>query len=306
MDKNKNLHKAKKDKNDEFYTQLSDIEKEISYYKEHLRGKVVFLNCDDPEESMFWNYFALNFEFFGLKKLVSTHFESVIPSYKLELVYDINNDGKINKLDTIKTPLKQNGDFRSQESIEILKECDIVITNPPFSLFREYIAQLIEYDKKFIVLGNMNAITYKEIFKLIKDNKLWLGVTSPKIFTQPDKTIKEFGNIMWFTNLQHQKRNEEIILYKTYYGNESGYTKYDNYDAIEVSKVKDIPIDYDGLMGVPITFLDKFNPNQFEIIWTTDRGGDGMLEDYKKKHDRFDSPVVNGKGIYKRIIIKKK
>jgi hypothetical protein len=274
---------------------------------------------------MFFQFFALNFKFLGIKKLIATHFASDKQSYKLELFADINGDGKINQLDTIKTFLKGNGDFRSPECIEILKECDIVVTNPPFSLFREYISQLIEYDKKFLVIGNINAITYKEIFKVIKDNKLWLGVTNfndgmyfevPQDFVYSDtykfereregKKVSRVPGVCWFTNIPHKKRNEDILLYKKYYGNESEYTTYDNYDAIEVSKVKDIPVDYDGLMGVPITFLDKFNPNQFEIIWTTDRGGDGMLEDYKKKHDRFDSPVVNGKGIYKRIIIKKK
>ena len=274
---------------------------------------------------MFFQFFALNFKFLGIKKLIATHFASNKQSYKLELFADINGDGKINQLDTIKTFLKGNGDFRNPECVEILKECDIVVTNPPFSLFREYISQLIEYDKKFLVIGNINAITYKEIFKVIKDNKLWLGVTNfndgmyfevPQDFVYSDtykfereregKKVSRVPGVCWFTNMSHKKRNEEIFLYKTYHGNESGYTTYDNYDAIEVSKVKDIPVDYDGLMGVPITFLDKFNPSQFEIIWTTDRGGDGMLEDYKKKHDRFDSPVVNGKGIYKRIIIKKK
>jgi hypothetical protein len=320
MSKNKKLHKAKKDKNDEFYTQLSDIEKEITHYKEHLRGKIVFLNCDDPEESMFWNYFALNFEFFGLKKLVSTHFESNIPSYKLELISDINNDGKINKLDTIKTPLKQNGDFRSPESIEILKECDNVITNPPFSLFREYVEQLIEYNKKFIILGNLNSITYKEIFKLIKDNRLWLGPSissGDREFRVPDdyvirstsKRIDDNGSqyvrvsgIRWFTNIPHQKRNEELILYKTY--DEKEYPKYDNYDAINVDKVKDIPMDYDGVMGVPITFLDKYNPEQFELLGIMNTGEENKGIRYDgTAHGR---PLVNGVEKYLRILIKKK
>jgi len=290
--KNVNLHKAKKEKNDEFYTQLSDIENEVKYYKDHFKNKVVFLNCDDPEDSMFWNYFALNFEFLGLKKLISTHFETKKPSYKLELVSDINKDGKINKLDTIITPLMQNGDFRSPECIEILKECDMVVTNPPFSMFREYIQILIEHEKKFLVIGNMNAVTYKEIFKLIQENKIWLGINSPKKFIQPDKTIKKFGNILWFTNLEHKKRNEELILFKTYYGNETGYTKYDNYQAIEVSQVRDIPFDYKGVMGVPITFLDKYNPNQFEII------------KFRKGDDDKDLSI-SGKCPYFRILIKK-
>ena len=208
---NSNLHKAKKEKNDEFYTQLSDIERELGNYKGHFKGKVVFCNCDDPEESNFWNYFALNFEFLGIKKLISTHYEDDKPSYKLELIADINKDGKINKLDTIKTPLIQNGDFRSPECIEILKEADIVVTNPPFSLFREYVAQLMEYEKKFLIIGNMNAITYKDIFNLVRTNKLWLGV-SPRNMYFETTTPGEFVsvNACWFTNLHHKKRNEDI------------------------------------------------------------------------------------------------
>ncbi|KFZ25535.1 MAG: hypothetical protein KQ78_02268 [Candidatus Izimaplasma bacterium HR2] len=290
---NKNLTKAKSAKNDEFYTQLSDIEKELGHYKEQFKGKVIFCNCDDPEESNFWNYFTLNFEFLGLKKLISTHFEKEKPSYKLEIVKDINNDGKINKLDTIKIPLKQNGDFRSSECIDILQEADIIITNPPFSLFREYVAQLIEYDKKFIVVGNKNAITYKENFKLIKENKLWLGYTSPKKFIQPDGSIKNFGNICWFTNVKRKKHREDLILYKKYYGNENEYPKYDNYDAINIDKVKDIPVDYEGIMGVPITFLDKHNTKQFEIV------------KFRKGDDNKDL-CINGKCPYFRIIIKNK
>lgn len=294
--KNVNLHKAKKEKNDEFYTQLSDIENEVKYYRNYFRGKIVLLNCDDPEESMFWTFFAMNFEFLGLKKLISTHFSTTGSSYKLELMYDINNDGKIDKLDTIKTPLIENGDFRSVECIKILEECDIVVTNPPFSLFREFIQLLIEYDKKFLVIGNMNAVTYKEVFKLIQENKIWLGVNSPKKFIQPDKTIKEFGNILWFTNLEHKKRNEELILFRSYYGNETGYTKYDNYEVIEVSKVKDIPKDYDGIMGVPITFLDKYNPTQFDILGVANSARWIGHECYT---------VINGKKIYNRFLIKK-
>jgi hypothetical protein len=316
--KNVNLHKAKKEKNDEFYTQLSDIENEVKYYKDHIKGKTVFLNCDDPEESMFWKYFAMNFEYLGLKKLISTHFETDKPSYKLELFYDNNKDGKINSLDTIKTPLIQNGDFRSPESIEILKECDLVLTNPPFSKFREYIELLMKYEKKFLVLGNMNAITYQEIFKFIKENKIWTGVDNGgnKWFKVPDhyeieteNRIKiengdkyfSMGSICWFTNLDHKKRKEKILLYKTYYGNESGYTKYDNYHAIEVSQVKDIPFDYEGIMGVPITFLDKYNPEQFEILGSADDKS-FYIPIFGKYEGRI---TVNGKQPYKRIFIKK-
>ena len=239
---NKNLHAAKRNKNDEFYTQLTDIERELCHYKEHLEGKVIFCNCDDPEESAFWKYFSSNFDVLGLKKLISTHFETDKPSYKLELIKDVNGDGKINGLDIIKTTLKMNGDFRSPECIEILKEADVVVTNPPFSLFREYVAQLIEYNKKFLIIGSMNAITYKEMFTLIKNNKLWLGCNSVKEFKLPTGDTQKFGNITWYTNLSHKKRNEKLILYKLY--NPEEYPKYDNYDAIEVSKVKDIPMDY--------------------------------------------------------------
>ena len=278
---NKNLHKAKKAKNDEFYTTLETIQAELHHYKDHFKGKTVFLNCDDPEESMFWLYFQLNFEHFGLKKLIATHYDSEKPTYKLEIIGDINDDGVVDKKDIIKTDLEQNGDFRSDECISLLREADIVVTNPPFSLFREYIAQLIEYDKKFIVIGNFNNITYKDVFRLIHNNRMWLGITKPKIFKVPETQkgekgiyyddyhksyCKKFGNTVWFTNLEHKKRNEEQILYRKYYGNEDKYPTYENYHAIEVSKVKDIPCDYFDCMGVPVTFLDKWNPNQFEII----------------------------------------
>jgi hypothetical protein len=281
---NKNLHNANRAKNDEFYTRLEDIEVELFHYKDHFKGKVVFCNCDDPVESNFWEYFKLKFEDFGLKKLISTHFEKDKPSYKLEMTSY--------KKEPIKTRLKQNGDFRSEECVEILKEVDIVVTNPPFSLFREYIAQLIEYKKKFVVVGNQNATGYKEIFPLIKDNKIWLGKTYPKHFIQPDKSIKNFGNIRWFTNLRINKYQEEIILYKTYKGNENYYHKYDNYNAINIDEVKHIPKDFKGVMGVPITFLDKYNPKQFEII------------KFRKGNDEKDLSI-DGKCPYSRILIKK-
>ena len=304
MKKNSNLRKAKVEKNDEFYTELSDIEKELGHYKKHFKNKVVFCNCDDPEWSNFWTFFALNFEFFGLKKLVATHYEFDKPSYKLEIVKDVNKDGKINKLDTIKTPLKQNGDFRSDESIAILKEADIVVTNPPFSLFREYIDLLVQHKKKFLVVGNMNAITYKETFKLIKENKLWLGINNVKNFIKPDGTLQSFGNINWFTNLEHKKRNEEIISYKTYKGNEKDYPKYDNYDAINVDKVVDIPSDYYGHIGVPITFLSKYNPNQFELLGIMNTGEENRGIRYENTpHGR---PIINGIEKYLRILIKRK
>ena len=315
---NKNLRKADSSKKDEFYTQLSYIEKEIANYKKHFKNKVVFCNCDDPEESNFWNYFALNFEHLGLKKLVSTHYEMEKPSYKLEIVKDKNKDGKINKLDTIKTPLKQNGDFRSPECIEILKEADIVVTNPPFSLFREYVAQLFEYKKKFIIIGNLNAITYKEIFRLIKNNKIWLGATldGRNIWFRIPDTYENYHKIedgikyafvastVWFTNLDYKKRHEDFILSKTYRGNKNEYPKYDNYNAINVDKTKDIPMDYKGAMGVPITFLNKYNPDQFEIVDGLNRYSilSGPTEKTRGKY----LAQVNGKPIYVRIIIRNK
>ena len=307
---NKNLSKARRNKKDEFYTQLSDIERELGHYKDYFKDKIVFCNCDDPEESNFWNYFALNFEFLGLKKLVSTHYETDKPSYKLEIVSDINDDDKINKLDTIKTKLKQNGDFRSPECIDILKKCDIIVTNPPFSLFREYVAQLMKYNKKFIIIGNQNAITYKEIFKLIKNNRLWLGTKSNIVmkFEVPDNYISENGYvrvpaISLFTNLEIEKRYENLILYKTYYGNEKDYPKYDNYDAININKIKDIPMDYSGVIGVPITFVNKHNPNQFEIIGITNHTPEmaGIPTLTNKT-----APFIDNKGIYVRIFIKNK
>lgn len=303
MNKNSNLSKAKKEKNDEFYTLLTDIEKELKHYKEHFRGKVVFLNCDDPQESNFWKYFELNFNFLGLKKLISTHYESDKRSYKLEIVGDINEDGRINSKDIIRTELKQNGDFRSDESIAILKECDIVVTNPPFSLFREFIDLMAEHNKQFLVVGSMNAITYKNCFKLIKENRMWLGNQYVKDFLQPDGTIKKFGNICWFTNLPHKKRNEELILYKTY--NETDYPKYDNYDAINVDKVKDIPKDYYGVLGVPITYLDNHNPNQFEIVSCNDFR---VSENVKlKEHGLIKDKegTIGSRTVYARISIKR-
>lgn len=306
---NKNLHNAIRGKNDEFYTQLSDIEKELHHYREHFRGKTVFCNCDDPEESHFWKYFSENFEFLGLRKLVSTHYETEKPSYKLEIVADINGDGRINKLDTVRTPLLQNGDFRSPECLEILREADIVVTNPPFSLFREYVAQLFEYDKKFVIIGNQNAITYKDFFEFIKQNRVWLGHSihsGDREFRVPDhyplnaagSRIDPSGNkyirvkgVRWFTNLDYKERHEDLILYKTY--NETDYPKYDNYNAINIDKTKDIPAGYAGAMGVPITFLDKYNPEQFEIV------------KFRKGDDDRDL-CINGKCPYFRIILRNK
>ena len=285
---NKNLHKAKREKNDEFYTQLADIENELRHYKEHFRGKTILCNCDDPRVSNFFHYFSYNFEHFGLKKLITTCYKNqdmnLFSRHNQEpaiyLEYDGNqHGGTVPKIEEIGVKwFKGDGDFRSAECIELLKQADIVVTNPPFSLFREYISQLIEYDKKFIVIGNQNAITYKEIFKLIKENKLWLGYGFnggaghfinhhyENYATATDKKagMIRVSGVVWYTNLDHNKRHEDLILYKKY--NKEEFPHYDNYDAINVDKTKDIPLDWAGKMGVPITFLDKYNPNQFEII----------------------------------------
>lgn len=287
---NKTLQQARKNKSDEFYTQLPDIEAELKHYKEHFKGKTVLCNCDDPRISNFFHYFSYNFEFLGLKKLITTCYKSQERDLfsqnnserAIYLEYTGNKTGgRVPVAEEIGIKhLKGDGDFRSPECIELLKQADIVVTNPPFSLFREYVAQLIEYNKKFIILGNQNAITYKDIFKLISENKIWLGRSLSYIAFQVPSYYQEkstrywqdgngqkwrsMGNVCWFTNLDIAKRHEELILYKQYTPQE--YPKYDNYDAINVDKTADIPCDYDGVMGVPITFLDKYNPNQFEII----------------------------------------
>jgi len=331
----KDLTKAKVSKNDEFYTQLSDIEKEVKHYKDQFKDKVVYCNADDPFESNFFKYFASNFNMLGLKKLIVTSYagspivgkqlsffdiEGVKNEKKKEPmkivineIKDFNNDGAVNILDVehllkhdknTATPLKGTGDFRSKECVEILKEADIVVTNPPFSLFREFVAQLVEYKKKFLIIGNTNAITYKEIFKLIKEDKLRTGFTNFNVgmfFVVPDdwekyhhidengKKIARVSTSCWFTNLEVEKHKEDIILYKTYKGNEVEYPQYDNYDAIEVSKVANIPIDYEGQMGVPITFVDKYNPTQFEII-TLGIGEDNFAP--TKKYKKFRDPIT--------------
>ena len=317
MANNSDLRKASKAKKDEFYTQLSDIEKEMYYYTDHFKGKVIFCNCDDPEDSNFFKYFALNFTRLGLKKLVATHYEETKPSYKLEINKDEDGDGMITSKDIIKSPLKENGDFRSPECIEILKESDIVITNPPFSLFREFVATLLEYDKKFIIIGNQNAITYKDFFPLIKENKVWLGASihsGDREFRVPDdypiKTsgyrIDEDGikyirvkGIRWWTNLDYPQRHDDLILYKKY--NEEEYPKYDNYDAINVNVTADIPVDYKGIMGVPITFLDKYNPSQFRLLGIMNTGE--LNPGIRYPNTPHGRPLVNGKELYLRVLI---
>lgn len=324
MANNKALNNASKAKKDEFYTQITDIEKEMRYYREHFKDKVIFCNCDDPEYSNFWRYFQLNFYELGLKKLISTHYEDSKPSYRMDIV-STDQDTQCGIPDYVKTPLKQNGDFRSPECIEILKEADIVITNPPFSLFREYIAQLIEYQKEFIIIGNMNAIHYKEVFPLIRDNKLWIGPSihsGDRKFNVPDdyplnaagcgidadgrKFIRVKG-IRWFSNIDTEQRHENLILYKHYTPEE--YPKYENFDAINVDKVVDIPCDYYGYIGVPDNFLDQYNPDQFEIIGLG--CGDLAKEIGIKKNYRGRTDLaykVNGKDKcpYSRIIVRRK
>ena len=359
MSNNTNLNAAGIAKEDEFYTKLEDIEKELFRYAEYFRGKVVFCNCDDPYESNFFKYFALKFNELGLKKLIATCYdgspfagqqlnlfdllektEDNRKAFKIEVteVDDINGDGAVDLFDVqtllknkknVLTKLKENGDFRSEECIELLKQADIVCTNPPFSLFRQYIAQLMEYKKDFLILGNQNNITYKEVFPLIQNNKLWLGYHSgSQEFFVPDDFVKnnvyvdkngrrmaKFGNICWFTNLPVAKRNEEIVLWETF--SPEKYHSFDNYEGINVDSVAHIPCDYYGIMGVPITFLTNYNPNQFEILGITDRQNSSGLR--TKVYTKEDSPKfndlnarsvikVNGEYIakYARILIRRK
>ncbi len=324
MSGNKSLHAANRAKNDEFYTELADIDKELRHYKHHFKNKTVYCNCDDPRVSNFFHYFSHNFETLGLKKLMATCYKSQAADLfsqndskqAVYLIYEGDKNGnRVPDPSEIQVlPLQGDGDFRSEECIALLKQADIVVTNPPFSLFREYVAQLVEYGKKFLIIGNKNAITYKEIFPLIKDDKMWLGVTpmgTDMLFGVPehyaetlvqtkksgssyriiDGEVKARAQACWFTNLDHDKRHEELILYKRYTSEE--YPHYDNYDAVDVSKVAEIPCDFDGAMGVPITFLDKYNPEQFEII------------KFRKGNDEQDLSI-NGKCPYFRVLIKRK
>lgn len=308
---NYNLQNAKRAKQDEFYTQLEDIEKELRHYD--FKGKKVYCNCDNPSMSNFYKYFKLNFNYLGIKELISTG-------------YNFDGQGYYGHYDGVTETIKNlegNGDFRSEECIQFLKESDVVVTNPPFSLFREYVAQLMEYGKKFLIIGNQNAITYKEIFPYIKNNELWMGLSmngSNRWFQAPDdyevkanaagykvidgKKYYFVNGVAWFTNIPHNRRNTPIDLYRRFYiplaGNihATEYPKYDNYDAIEVSKVSDIPMDYDGVMGVPITFLYKYCPTQFEIV-----GLDRYVEDNPRYGHRFH---INGKETYARILIRRR
>lgn len=345
---NKSLRAANKAKQDEFYTQLTDIEKELRHYTEHFRDKVVFCNCDDPYESNFFKYFALNFNRLGLKRLIATCYNGSPVSgnellldfgdtvddpkkiaYKVEIteVGDENGDGAINLADiqylmqndkNVISILKGNGDFRSEECIELLKQADIVVTNPPFSLFREYLEQLMLFKKKFIIIGGQNALTYKDVFSYIKSNQMWLGYKFgdmsfkvPEYFEpratrfwidETGQKWRSLGNICWFTNLDIQKRHEEIIMYKQYCPND--YPNYDNYDAINIDKVSDIPFNYEGVMGVPITFLDKYNPNQFELLGIMNTGE--VNEGIRYPNTPHGRPLVKGKELYLRVLIRRK
>lgn len=307
MFKNENLRAARAVKNDEFYTRLCDIEQELVYYKQHFRDKIIYCNCDDPALSNFWRYFHLNFSFLGLRGLISTHLSLNNPSYVFE--YFGGDDGYVNA--GVLRPLSGSGDFRSDECVYLLKQADIIITNPPFSLFREYIGQLMKYNKKFLIIGSMNAITYKEFFPLIRDNKIWLGYTSPKAFECFNGDLQKFGNIFWYTNLDISKRHAFLPLYRKY--TPEDYPFYINYNAIEVSRVSEIPVDYPGNMGVPISFLEKYCPEQFEIIGASRWLGRPMSEIaarglYTPGGIRFYLPCPDGKykRLYDRIVIRHK
>ena len=300
---NSNLNSAKKAKNDEFYTQLSDVEKELKHYEKFFKGKKVLCNCNDDKWSAFFKYFSMNFEHLGLKQLVCVSYNENGKGKKYVYNSDLNNNRMVDDWEINVTDLNGNGSFSSDECIELLKECDVVVTNPPFSLFRNFMALLQEYDKKFLIVGNGNSVTYKEIFPLIKENKMWLGYKHfgssmgfivgenydsskckhPK-YTEKGEILINVMMIVWLTNIPHDKQNPPLDLYKKY--NAEEFPKYDNYDAINVNKTADIPMDYNGVIGVPITFLDKYCPTQFEIV--------------EKLH-----PLLNGKRLYKRILIKR-
>ena len=312
--KNNNLHNAKRQKNDEFYTTRATVELELNHYKEHFRGKVVYCNCDDPIESEFTRYFARKFEDWELKKLISTGYKE--SGHGVMYVYEGDKNGNLvpDRSEWKITELQGNGDFKSEECVELLKQADIVVSNPPFSLFREYVAQLIEYGKEFLIIGNKNAITYKEIFPLIKENKLWLGISFPNEFILPNGEITKTvsGLCRWFTNLTHDKRNKPLDLVQKY--DPRYYPKYENYDCIECSKVMDIPVNYDGVIGIPITFLDKYCPNQFRIVGIACGNSWANYKDILKLLNfnpnmkyggGLGSPILNGKATYARLLIQK-
>lgn len=330
---NRNLSQARAAKKDEFYTQLPDIERELAHYKPHFHGKTVLCNCDDPRVSNFFDYFARNFESLRLKKLITTCYKSqerdVFSSHDNERAVSLEYNGDLNKnrmpdADEVGIkPLRGDGDFRSDECVALLRQADVVVTNPPFSLFREYVALLVAHGKKFLIIGNLNAATYKEIFPIIKANRIWFGPSihsGDREFGVPDhyplhaagcrigengKKFIRVKGVRWFTNLDHDKRHKNLIVHEKY--NPGAYPKYDNYDAVNVDKTKDIPADYAGVMGVPITFLDKYNPDQFEIIGHT-RQSDNSAEVEKLRTDpkNRDRGLINGREKYARILIRYK
>ncbi|MBE8158496.1 MAG: modification methylase [Betaproteobacteria bacterium] len=300
---NASLGKARAEKNDEFYTRRESVESELRHYGGHFAGKTVYCNCDDPTVSKFYEYFKNKFATLKLKRLITTCYKNQNPDmfsrYDSERAVSVEYDGKRRT-----KMLRGDGDFRSDECIRLLRQADIVVTNPPFSLFREYVPQLAAEDKQFLVIGNMNSIGLKEVFKLIIAGKLWLGCTSVGEFTKPDGSTVKMGNVRWFTNLPHRKRNEELRLAAEYRSNESSYTKFDNYDAINVNRVDNIPHDYAGVMGVPISFLEKWNPDQFELVGLIAgniKGLAGIPTSTGK-----DGPYINGKLKYSRVLIKQK
>lgn len=331
---NKFLQQAKVAKSDEFYTLLSDIEKEARHYRQYFSGKTIFCNCDDPRISNFFHYFSYNFEKLGLTKLITTCYKNqsidLFSRHDTEqaIYLEYNGDKSGNRVpdpDEIGIKyLNGDGDFRSAECIDLLKGADIVVTNPPFSLFREYVSQLVTFNKKFLIVGNWNAITYKEIFSLIKENKLWIGVNSNRNFSGfivPEhyplsgtearidgngNRIISSNNTCWFTNLDNKKRHDDLVLYRNY--DPAIYPEYDNFFAIEVSQVNNAPIDYDGIMGVPITFLNKYNPDQFEIIGADYEAKDGLLPEIIKPQwgGKIDRCYLNGKRMYARLFIRRK
>jgi hypothetical protein len=322
---NRSLHAAKATKQDEFYTQLSDIEKELRHYTRHFKNKTVLCNCDDPKVSNFFHYFSHNFEKLKLKKLITTCYKNcdadLFSKHTAEkgiyLEYDGDkNDNRIPDPDEIGIhTLKGDGDFRSEECVKLLKQADVVVTNPPFSLFREYVEQLVKNKKKFLIIGNINAISYKECFELIRKNKMWLGYNCARHFERPDGSMFESARSFWYTNLDTAKRHEGIIPFRNY--DPAEFPAYDNYEAIEVSKAVDIPADYDGVMGVPITFLDKYNPKQFEILGITDRGNAWGLKTKEYTEDDVGNPGdLNRRAVikigktykptYARLLIRKK
>lgn len=296
---NSNLHTAKKVKNDEFYTRYEDIEAEVMKYRKYFYDKIVYLPCDDPVEkkSEFWSFFVNNFDAFGLKKLIATHYDENGEAYKIWIESDTTGDGYIDDGDALQEDLIGNGDFRSPECIEILNECDIVCTNPPFSLMKEFLPLILKHNKEFLIIGPLNAATYKEIFPFILEKRIWSGYNNVRHFISPDGNMRTLGNVFWYTNLPNRSLTEELVLTKKY--DPSAYDKFDDYDAININRVTDIPMDYDGLMGVPTSFFQgKYNPNQFEIVGEIKHGSDGDFD--------FCKPFVNGVEKFTRLVIRYK